>query len=190
MSKNSRSTSRLSRSATAKNTASCTLALGVGLDEQVHRPVGLVLVHRVEPGDRDVAGCPLGGGQLRGLGRLPGSPRVRTAPVPPSVVNRRPPSTFRRATSTSRAVPQPVEQPRRPRWARGDQAQSIRPASVPVTRHRVGPGTEVGFAEVAVDRADQPRAAHRSRAGPHGPGWSRTFAFVVAPTRWLCANAR
>ena len=30
------------------------LGLGVGLDQQVHRPVRLVLIHRLQPGDRDV----------------------------------------------------------------------------------------------------------------------------------------
>ena len=40
------------------------LGLGVGVDQEVHRPIGLVLVHRLQPGDRDVAGGPLGGGQL------------------------------------------------------------------------------------------------------------------------------
>ncbi len=38
--------------------------LGVGLDQQVHRPVGLVLVHRLQPRDMHVARRPLGRGQL------------------------------------------------------------------------------------------------------------------------------
>ena len=38
--------------------------LGVCLHQQVHRPVGLVLIHHLQPGDRDVMADPLRGGQL------------------------------------------------------------------------------------------------------------------------------
>ncbi len=40
------------------------LAFGVGLDEQIHRAVALVLVHRRQAWDVDVLGCPLRGGEL------------------------------------------------------------------------------------------------------------------------------
>ena len=40
------------------------LGLGVGLDQQIHRPVGLVLVHRVKARDVRVLADPLRGGQL------------------------------------------------------------------------------------------------------------------------------
>jgi len=41
------------------------LGLRVGVDEQIHRAVGMVLVHRLKTGDVHVGRGPLGGGQLR-----------------------------------------------------------------------------------------------------------------------------
>jgi hypothetical protein len=38
------------------------LGLGVGLHQQVHRPIGLVLIHAGHAGDRHVVRRPLGGG--------------------------------------------------------------------------------------------------------------------------------
>ena len=66
VSKNSRSTSRFNRSAIAKNTAAWDLALGVGLDERVHRAVGLVLIHLGQSGDVNVLPNPLRRGELGG----------------------------------------------------------------------------------------------------------------------------
>jgi hypothetical protein len=128
--------------------------VGVGLDQQVHRPVGLVLVHPLEPGDRDVVGGPLRGGQLRG--RVDGPVRDQREQHPLHIRGEPAPAEHGAQRGVDpEGLPQPVEQPRRSGRPRLDQPQPF-PGSIRAGRGgRVGTGLGVGFAEVAVDRADQ-----------------------------------
>ena len=150
-SKNNRSTSRLSRSATAKNTASCT-SVGVRLDQQVHRPIRLILVHPCQPGDSDVIDGPLGGGQLGLRVDRPVRHECEQHPLH-SVVNRRPPRTLRSAASTSRPFHSPSSSHAAPAGGRDRRSPRSARRRRPPPQHRCG---RVGFTEVAVDRADQP----------------------------------
>jgi hypothetical protein len=82
------------------------LGLGVGLHEEIHRSIRLVLVHRLQPVDRDILTGPLGGRQLRHRLDRP----VRTSANSTrfmSVVNRRGPTTLRSAVSISNALHSP-----------------------------------------------------------------------------------
>jgi len=69
---------------------------------------------------------------------------------------------------TSAPARQAVEQPHRPRRAGADQPQPL-PVVGADRGGRIAAGVRVGFAEVAVDRADQPAQPVRVRAGPPGP---------------------
>ena len=72
-----------------------------------------------------------------------------------SVVNRRPPRTLRSAVSTSRAFHSPCSSHAAPAGREDDQPQPVGGRVGAGRRRGVGP-VGVGFAEVAVDRADQP----------------------------------
>lgn len=122
------------------------LGLAIGRDEEVHRPVGLVLVHRGKPGDRDVLGRPGGGGELRGrIDRPVGDEREQH----PLHVDAEAPSPKQAPESgvDPERVPQRVKEPRRPHLARPSDREAL--------AERFG---EIGarfLAEVAVDRMDE-----------------------------------
>jgi hypothetical protein len=87
--------------------------VGIGLDQQVHRPARLILVHPDQPRDHHVLADPLGGGQLgRRRHRPPGDQRkqhpLHRGGEPPPVQH---PSQRLR---DPKLLPQPVQQPGRP----------------------------------------------------------------------------
>jgi hypothetical protein len=57
------------------------LRLGVPVDEQIERPVGLIVVHRFQPRDRDVLGGPLGRRQLRARRQRPAADEREQHPL-------------------------------------------------------------------------------------------------------------
>jgi hypothetical protein len=125
---------------------------GVGVHQQVHRPIGLVLVHGGQSRDRGVLADPLGGGQLAHRRDRPVGDQREQHPFhvggePPRVGGR----PHRRAYLE--AVPELVQQPDRPGGAGVDDLERRRPGGH--TRlDRVGQA--VAVAEVLVDRGGQP----------------------------------
>jgi hypothetical protein len=86
------------------------LGLGVGGDEEIHRPIRLILIHHIEPRDRDVMGSPLRGGELRGRVDRP----VRDQREQDTFdIGREPaPAEHRRQCGVdTELAPQPVEEP-------------------------------------------------------------------------------
>ena len=131
--------------------------VGVSLDEQVHRPIRLILVHSVQAGDRDVVAGPVGRGELRG--RVDGSVRDQCEQHPLHVGGE--PATAQDLPQCGvnlQSRPQPVQQPRRPGRPGGDQPQPVGRGAGAGGLGSVGAAVRaaVGLAEVAVDRAHQP----------------------------------
>ena len=132
--------------------------VGVGFDEQVHRPVGLILIHAVQTGDGHVVRGPVGGGELRG--RVDGPVRDECEQHPFDVGGKPAPAQDRAQRGVDvEGLPQPVQQPCRPGRARGDQSQPVGGGVGAGHRSRVGAGVGVGLTEVTVDRAHQPPQA-------------------------------
>ena len=137
---------------------------GVGLDQQVHRPIRLIVGQRVQPGDRHVQGGPLGRGQLRARVQGPVGDQREQDPLH---VGGEPPRSQQRAQRgvDAQLVPQPVEQPHpTQRPGRGH------PQQIHVAGDRMRAGVRVGVAQVAGDATTPAGAARQCRAGPRGPG--------------------
>ncbi len=80
--------------------------VGVGFDEQVHRPVGLILIHAVQTGDGHVVETQSAAASFE-VGSMARFATSANSTRSTSVVNRRPPRTVRSAVSTSRAFHSP-----------------------------------------------------------------------------------
>jgi hypothetical protein len=125
------------------------LRLRVGLDEQVHRPIRLVLIHRSQPGDGGVVAGPLGRGELGArVDRAVGDQREQH----PLHIGGEPslPQHLAQRRVDTELAPQPVEQPHRAERPGIGDRQAVADRLPHIARGGVG------FAEVAVDRGDQP----------------------------------
>ena len=121
------------------------LGAGVGLHEEVHRPIRLILIHLFETCDRDIMRGPFGGGQLGGrVDRPVGDQREQH----PLHIGREPAATdhLGERPIDAELVPQAIEQPGDPDRSRPDDGESV------ADLHRVA---VVGFVEVTVDGGDQ-----------------------------------
>jgi len=155
----------------------------VGLDEQVHRPVGLIVVHLRQPGDDHVFGRPFGRGQLRHRRERP----VRDQGEQHPLDRGREPSNRNRLLYRRRdpeLAPQPVEQP----------GPADRPGARDLHRpgaHRLARLPDAGLVAVAEMRPDrrgqtqQPVDVDRLNAAQV----HRHLRLRAPSTRWLCASA-
>ncbi len=129
------------------------LRLGVGLDEQVHRPIRLVLIHAVQPRDRRVMRGPLGRGQLRT--RVDAAVRDQREQHPFDVGGEPAPAQhLAQRDVDAELTPQPVEQPGRAERAGVDDGQRVADRLT----HVLAAG---GLTQVAVDRRDEATQAVR-----------------------------
>jgi hypothetical protein len=130
------------------------LRVGVGLDQQVHRPIRLIVIHALQARDGDIVAGPLGGGELGG--RVDRPVRDQREQHPLHVGGEPAPAQHLPQRGVDvQGLPQPIKQPRCPSRARGDQPQPVGDRVGAGHRRGVSAGVGAGFAEVAVDRADQ-----------------------------------
>jgi hypothetical protein len=125
------------------------LGLRVRFHQQVHRPIRLVLVHPRQPVDRDVTHRPLGGGQLRHRLDRPVRHQREQHPLDVGAEPARPEDLPQRRVYVQRP-PQPVQQAHRP-----DRTGLGHHQPIADKLRGIGCG-RVGYAQVAVDRGDQP----------------------------------
>ena len=179
MSKNSRSTSRLRRSATAKNTASCTSAA---------RPPRRAGPSRGTPGrrpsrpgrGRDVAAAHSAADSFD-FGSIARFATSANSTRSTAVVNRRSATTFASGADVQRP-PQPVEQA-----YRADRTRPLGPAPAPDQLGGIGSRR---FASPRCGGSTPPAAAPRpDPADPRGPGSSAPAASSCRRSRRLCASA-
>jgi len=123
------------------------LRLRVGLDQQVERPVGLVVVHPVETGDRDVLGGPLGRRQLRAWCKR----AIRDEREQHPLDIGRKPSPVKQPSERLRDPKPPPQRIQQPGAAKRPRADHLEPLGRldPAAVFRAGVG-------VAADRAGQP----------------------------------
>ncbi len=123
------------------------LGLSVGLDQQIHRPIRLIIVHRLEPRQGDIVGDPFGGGQLRHRIDGPVGDHREDHPLHRRGELAAPQHLAQRGVDPQLA-PQTIQQPRHPRRPRPDHRQALTGCVDRVAR-------VVCFAQVAVDRTDE-----------------------------------
>jgi len=129
--------------------------LGVGLDQQVHRPVRLVLIHARQPRDHDVLlADPFGCGELGGRVDRPVGDQREQHPLD---VGGEPadPEHLPQGAVDPELAPQSVQQMHGAHRPRPGHAQPVT-GQLPDVRAGGAGGIAVGLTQVAVNRGDQP----------------------------------
>ena len=181
MSKNSRSTSRFSRSATWSKT--CFSSVAADRVQPVHRPVARVVGHVAEPVDVHVAAHPLRRGQLRRGGERPVGDQAEQHPLSRGGVPRPAPPGGREPGQDLRdaePVPQLVQD------VRAAVGPGLGERQVPVG----GGGQRVGGAAAAGTARRPAAGSRRCRAGLRGRSCRRPSALTGGRRRPIrCAPA-
>ncbi|CAB4604964.1 unannotated protein [freshwater metagenome] len=122
------------------------LGLRISGDQQIHRPIRLILIHRLQPRDRDVVRRPLRSGQLRRRADRPVRDQREQHPLH---IGREPPATqhLRERSVDTELTPQAIEQPGDTHRPRRDDRQTVTDRNITAA---------VVLAEIAVDRPHQP----------------------------------
>ena len=128
--------------------------LGVGLDEEVHRPVRLVLIHRLQAGDRDVVGDPLRRSELGDRVDRPVRDQREQHTFDVGAEPPRPQHLPQRGVDAE-LPPEGVEEVGGAHLPGLGHPEAVAGQHRDVGRH----GGGCGFAEVPVDRGHQPRQA-------------------------------